>query len=799
MLLVAMASVTGAAQTVGVRGTVLSPARQGLSGVVVTLERDGEAAKIRISDAEGEFLFEGVARGTYRLVAFLSGYEDFVTDLLVESEEVSFEIALNLTRFSETVMIEDTFATDVNNPQEAVELGLETISALPLPTDRFQEVFPLVPGVVRDSEGRLSFNGSRPSQSILLVNGANATDPLTGEFAVELPLRAIEAVEVNSIPYSAEYGRVSAAVARVETRGGTDEWDVDFEGLLPKLNFRDGKIKGIKAAVPQVKVSGPIKKGKLWFSQSLAYRFVRSRVYDAAEGDDESVIEGYDTLTQIDALLGKGHLLTTTLSFFPSETDHFGLNAVTTSDATPNFDSRGWNVEVSERSFLSDSVIETVFAVKRLDIAITPREVGLARLTPDGPRDNYFNDFDRESTRIELASSCLHSIPALFGDHSIKFGGGLAHTSFQGTDSSGAVEIAGADSQPLRRIDFLGEPSIEANNLQASGFVQDRWRPNERIGIDVGLRYDYDRLVAAHKVAARLSGAFVLDDRGLTVIRAGWGVFFDHVFLHAGAFEDFQTRRESLYDDAGISTHSIVFRNRVAPEGLAMPRSKTWNVELDRQLAKGLDLRVNYRERHGSREMIVDRIVAGNEGELRLSSRGASLTRELDVTLRVARHEDRELFVSYARSRSTGDLNNFGILYGNLRSPLILDNEQSLFEMDVPHRALFWGVWKLPRDIIISPGFEWRSGFPYTVFEEDYTPVGGRNRGGRFPSFLSADVRVTKGITVKGRKIRVGFQIFNLGSHFNPRDLISNLGSERFGKLLNSVDRRISLRLSLGI
>ena len=112
MLLVAMASVTGAAQTVGVRGTVLSPARQGLSGVVVTLERDGEAAKIRISDAEGEFLFEGVARGTYRLVAFLSGYEDFVTDLLVESEEVSFEIALNLTRFSETVMIEDTFATD---------------------------------------------------------------------------------------------------------------------------------------------------------------------------------------------------------------------------------------------------------------------------------------------------------------------------------------------------------------------------------------------------------------------------------------------------------------------------------------------------------------------------------------------------------------------------------------------------------------------------------------------------------------------------------------------------------------
>jgi hypothetical protein len=49
MLLVAMASVTAAAQTVGVRGTVLSPVRQWLSGVVMTLERDGQAAELRIS------------------------------------------------------------------------------------------------------------------------------------------------------------------------------------------------------------------------------------------------------------------------------------------------------------------------------------------------------------------------------------------------------------------------------------------------------------------------------------------------------------------------------------------------------------------------------------------------------------------------------------------------------------------------------------------------------------------------------------------------------------------------------
>ena len=75
--------------------------------------------------------------------------------------------------------------------------------------------------------------------------------------------------------------------------------------------------------------------------------------------------------------------------------------------------------------------------------------------------------------------------------------------------------------------------------------------------------------------------------------------------------------------------------------------------------------------------------------------------------------------------------------------------------------------------------------------------MGERNRSGRFPNFFSFDIRVTKGVTIKGRKIRVGMQAFNLGSHFNPRDVIASQGSERFGQFLNSVDMGISLRVTL--
>ena len=80
---------------------------------------------------------------------------------------------------------------------------------------------PQQPGVIRDPRGRLSFNGTRPSQSTLLVNGTNATDPVTGQFAVELPLSVIDTVEVHAIPYSAEFGQVSGA--RSPTAGRSPE------------------------------------------------------------------------------------------------------------------------------------------------------------------------------------------------------------------------------------------------------------------------------------------------------------------------------------------------------------------------------------------------------------------------------------------------------------------------------------------------------------------------------------------------------------------------------------------------
>ena len=555
-------------------GRVLDATGQPLLGATVRLIDPGGESRVFVTEARGEFAFEEIGPGECRLRVELAGYEP-IDETFTMSPDAGrrYDVTLQIASIRETVVIRDRpVGTAGAEPTEPVELTPEQFDSLPLPTDRFQEALPLVPGVVRDPEGRLSFNGSRPSQSQLLVNGANVTDPVTGEFAVELPLKAIEAVEINSLPYSAEYGRVSGAVAKVKTRGGTDEFDIDYGDLFPRPNFRGGSLRGLRSFFPQIQISGPIKKGSAWFSQGIAYRYRRSRIFDAAEGDDERVLESFDTLTQLDFRIRDRHEVTTTFSFFPVEVDNLGLSAVVASDAAPDFESTGWNAAVSERSFFSRAVVETIVAVKRFDVRVRPNGSGVTSLTPEGLRGDYFNRLERDSLRLELGSAVTYSPKTLMGAHVLKFGGNVARTRFTGVDETAPIDLLDVDGRRIRRIEYVGDPAVEGFDVQASAFVQDQWRMNDRIGLDIGLRYDYDRLVGSQRLAPRAAAAVAVDEGGRTVIKTGFGIFYDHVFLQADRFHDYQTRVETPYDEDGNPGAPIVLRPRRSSEGLSMPR-----------------------------------------------------------------------------------------------------------------------------------------------------------------------------------------------------------------------------------
>ena len=87
-----------------------------------------------------------------------------------------------------------------------------TITTAPLEGDDFQSLLPMLPGVLRDADGRLRIKGGQPTQGALQVSAASLVDPSTGDFDLDLPGQSVESVEVLANPFAAEYGRFSTSV-----------------------------------------------------------------------------------------------------------------------------------------------------------------------------------------------------------------------------------------------------------------------------------------------------------------------------------------------------------------------------------------------------------------------------------------------------------------------------------------------------------------------------------------------------------------------------------------------------------
>src|SRR5258708_31996451 len=94
-----------------------------------------------------------------------------------------------------------------------------------------------------------------------------------------------------------------------------------------------------------------------------------------------------------------------------------------------------------------------------------------------------------------------------------------------------------------------------------------------------------------------------------------------------------------------------------------------------------------------------------------------------------------------------------------------------------------------PLGSTVFHGLALRTGFPLSVVDEDRNFVGPRNRAGRFPTFASLDMQVSKRLRLFHHNATVGLKVFNITNHFNPRDYQGNLASTKFGSFANGVGR----------
>jgi hypothetical protein len=348
------------------------------------------------------------------------------------------------------------------------------------------------------------------------------------------------------------------------------------------------------------------------------------------------------------------------------------------------------------------------------------------------------------------------------------------------------VDIVGAAGTSIERVAFGPPSSFSIDQNEFATFVGDQWQPSKRLTVDLGLRFDRDSITDSTHPAPRAGVTLALTRDLRTMLHAGAGLFYDRVPLNVPAFPQFPARTVLTMGSRGEVLGSTAYTNEILGS-IRNPRSDAWNVELDRQLLSKLAVRVAYQQRN-TRDSFV---VTPDGASLMVSNSGRDSYREFQVTgvYKVLRHT---VNASYVRSRAFGDLNDFNQFFGNVPLSIVQPNARGRLSFDAPNRYLIWGEIAAPWKISLVPVVDLHTGFPYSTEDQLREYVGPRNVE-RFPRFASFDLQVTKEIRVpvfgKGRRAKVGFGVFNLMNHFNPRDVQSDRDSNSVGTFYNSASR----------
>lgn len=810
-----------------VTGRVLETDGTPVPGVFVLLEGPAPAhdqRRVR-ADADARFTFDAVVPGVYGLAVELPGLAAAgnMEVVVAAGEVVEANAVLSLFAYDVEVQVvgrapRESEVFDAASVRQETRLDRPMIAQLPLEAEQVLEALPVLPGIVRGPTGLVSIGGNLPSDSAFLFNGADLIDPYSGEYRMQIPLEAVDNVQLTRGAYAAGYGDSLGGVVDVTTAGAGDRWESEIASIFPRPWLRGGRLQGIRRFQPRFRFGGPLIPGELYFSQSFAYSFNRERVEDVpGERGDHIRQEGLQSLTQIDWRPERSaHRLSLMLLAFPESEQHAGLSGLVPVEAT-SATKRDAATLLAEHRYRMDEVsaLTTTIQINRVGFVARPEALGEAALQvlPDRFDGAAFHREDRRTRHWQIRTAYSRAFGGPDPRHLLTAGIDAHGLSTSGTVANDPIEVLAADGRLLSRTTFVGDGRLRGSKRELALFVQDRFRPSPRLWLDAGVRLSYDGAARSFHAAPR--GGLAWDLRGdtRTLLKASTGLLYRRVFLGEMLWEQQLTRVETTFDGDGGAL-SQVFRPTVA-DGFRPPRAWVATVELSHRVSDSLTLlgRVTRRD---TRDRAVFDLVPGDaishdaaadplaiasglagieRGQVLLRANGASRAHELEVSAAWRSEAGHQLFLSYVRSRARGDLNDFGRLASTTPDAILRPNAYARLPFEAPDRVVLWGRIYLPWDLIAAPVLEYRSGFPWSVLDEDQGYAGDPATR-RFPSYFQADINVTKGFSLGDRQLRLGLQLRNLTNRFNPRDVIANTASDRFGEFLNSSGLRLRFRSS---
>jgi hypothetical protein len=218
------ASIAQTGNSANVTGTVTDPSGAVVAGANVTIHNPVTGFERSFTtDASGNFSFANVPFNPYHLSVSATGFGAFAQDIDVRSSvPLSLKIPLTVAGSSSTVTVEGGGDLVENEPTFHTDVDRALFDKLPLESAS-SSVSSLVtlstPGVAADSNGLFHGLGDHAENSFS-VDGQPITDQQSKVFSNQLPIDAVQSLEVISGAPPAEFGDKTSLVIKATTRSG---------------------------------------------------------------------------------------------------------------------------------------------------------------------------------------------------------------------------------------------------------------------------------------------------------------------------------------------------------------------------------------------------------------------------------------------------------------------------------------------------------------------------------------------------------------------------------------------------
>ena len=767
---VAAAFAAAAFGQIQVSGTVRDANNSPLGGARITVQLAVGEPVQGFSDPGGRYLLRVVGEGRYEIVAEKESYYPArMSGVSLDASGVEAAFVLHEAgTLNESIEVKAVPASlDMDSTTAKRSLSGQTILNIPYPNSNdLRNAVRAIPGVVRDARGGLHVNGAAEDQVLFTLNGFNLNDPLTGRFDSRMSVESVQSVEVSSGNLAAEFGKGSGGTMAVRSHSGDDKVRYSATNFVPGFENRKGWTIG--DWTPRFGISGPLRRGRAWFSNSSDVQYIKTVVRELPKGEDRNtsmrlsnLLTGQVNLTPSN-IVHAGFLLN---SFNAPRT---GMTAIDPIETSIDRRSHQYFFHIKDQIyFRRGALVEIGYGSNRTFGREIPQGHQMLSYTANGKRGNHFVDGTRRGGRDQFLANAFLPSFSLGGTHQLKAGFDWNYLSYSQDVRRTGYQNYSETGVRTRRTVFMGSGIVRKSNAEASVYLQDSWRPRARLLVEMGMRGDWDRLVGRWNASPRMGFSWSPKGWDDTKFYGGFAQVFDATNLRIFTRPDDQMMVTSFYSpDGRLSNGPSLMRFLIGDGRLDRPRSRNWTMGAAHALPNGMTVRTDYLRRRGGRAFTY-RDLNGTEGldsTYQLGNERVDVFDSVSLSVRHVIRREYEWMGSYTRSRA---LSNSVIDVSQDDPITVLDNAGPM-PWDSPHRFMGWAYLPLPRkNWAVACFLDSRSGFPYSTQNEDGRIVGKVNAQ-RFPLFFEMNLHLERRFVYRGNRWAWRFGANNLSNRINP-------------------------------